>query len=174
MSFLSYTQQMDDNLIAFLVSDHERYRPVVEFFDTMTRDLNELSWAEAELIAAEVSRTNGSRFCSGIRGGMMAALPGARSDPVEGKLQALLEFARKVNRASTSVTQDDIDKLLSEGWREKTVEDVVGLVAIQQLYNTLATGLGFNNFPASGFEQIGRDTVDAGGYLASFRSFVTG
>jgi alkylhydroperoxidase family enzyme len=172
VSYLTYTQQFDDNLLAFLVSDHERYRPIVEFFDTMTKDLNELSWAEAELIASEISKTNQSNFCTGIRAGMINALDAAPADLVNDKFEAALNFALKLNQAPNSVTQDDVEEVLNAGWTEKTVEDIVGLVAIQQLYNTIGIGLGFNNFSALAFEQIGRDTVNKGGYLASFQSFI--
>ena len=172
MSYLSYTQKFDDNLLAFLVSDHERYRPIVEFFDTMTKNLNELSWIEAELIASEISKTNQSKFCTGIRGGMINALNTAPTDLVNNKFEAALNFALKLNQDPNSVTQDDVDEILNRGWNEETVEDIVGLVAIQRLYNTIGIGLGFDELTAPVFEQIGRDTVKNGGYLASFQSFV--
>lgn len=173
MSFLSYTQKFGDNLLAFLVSDHERYRPIVEFFDTMTKDLNELSWAEAELVASEISKANQSKFCTGIRRGMMNALDATPTDSVNDRFESALSFALKLNRDPNSITQDEVDELLDAGWKEETVEDIVGLVAIQRLYNTIGIGLGFDDLPAPAFEEIGEDTVHKGGYLASFQSFIT-
>ena len=139
MSFLSYTKDFNNNLLMLLLRDHKRYMPIVEFFDTMTQNLTELSWADAELIAAEVSKANRSEFCTGIRGGMTKALkanpaiegePGAVGDE---KLTAVLKFALKTNQDSNAIIQSDIDDVLNAGWSEQTVEDIVGLVAIQKL-----------------------------------------
>ncbi len=172
MPFLSYTQDFNDNLLMLLLRDSDRYFPIIEFFDTLTRDLSELSWAEAELIALEVSQTNGSTFCSGIREGMIKALADRPQHPGDDKLAAAIDFAHKVNRDPAALTQADVDRVLHAGWHEQTVEDIVGLVAIQRLYNTLASGLGFKALPAAAFAEIGRDTLEKGGYTASFQHFI--
>ncbi len=172
MPFLSYTQNFNNNLLMLLARDAERYRPIVDFFDTSTRRLAELSWAEAELVAAEISKNNRSEFCSGIRAGMARALAADADRLRDDRLTLVLAFALKVNRDASSVTQTDVDTLLNAGWSEQTVEDIVGLVAIQRLYNTLAAGLGFDALPAAVFDAIGQDTVNKGGYSESFRTFV--
>jgi len=172
MSFLSYTQNFNDNLLMLLLRDHKRYMPIVEFFDTMTRSLSELSWADAELIASEVSKANRSEFCTGIRGGMTKALKAEPDALGNEKLTAALKFALKTNQSLESITQNDVDNVLNAGWTEQTVEDIVGLVAIQKLYNVIATGLGFKQLPEAAFAEIGQDTVNNGGYVASFRQFI--
>ncbi len=172
MSFLSYTQNFNDNLLMLLLRDHKRYLPIVEFFDTMVRDLSELDWSEAELIAAEVSKVNQSDFCTGIRGGMIKALNTDESKLNAEKLSVALKFALKINQNANSISQNDIDELLAAGWSEQTAEDIVGLVAIQKLYNTIATGLGFKQLPEEVFVDIGSDTVGKGGYVSSFNSFI--
>ena len=172
MSFLSYTQGFDNNLLMLLLRSNNRYRPIVEFFDNMTQGLSELSWAEAEFIAAEVSKANQSGFCNGIRGGMCRALGVDSSVLLSEKLKVLLSFSLKVNSDAAGMTQVDVDEVLSKGWSEQTVEDIVGLVAIQKLYNVIATGLGFDKLPQDAFLQIGLDTVNKGGYLAAFNSFI--
>ena len=172
MPFLSYTQTFDNNLLLLLLRDNKRYRPIVEFFDNMTQNLSEVSWAEAELIAAEISKANRSEFCNGIRGGVSRALSAEPSMLLSDKLSTLLRFTLKVNLDPGLIKQADIDKVLSKGWSEQTVEDVVGLVAIQALYNTIATGLGFASLPEETFDQIAQDTINSGGYLAAFNRFV--
>jgi len=184
MSFLSYTKDFNNNLLMLLLRDHKRYLPIVEFFDAMTRNLTELSWADAELIAAEVSKANRSEFCTGIRGGMTKALKadpdvvaksGAVGDPgAEGneKLTAVLRFALKTNQHPDAIMQSDVDEVLNAGWSEQTVEDIVGLVAIQKLFNIIANGLGFKQLPEAAFTEIGQDTVKKGGYVASFQQFI--
>jgi alkylhydroperoxidase/carboxymuconolactone decarboxylase family protein YurZ len=172
MSFLSYTQDYNDNLLMLLLRDHKRYMPIVEFFDNMTRNLAELSWADAELIAAEVSKANRSEFCTGIRGGMTKALKVGDAALGNKKLKAAITFALKINQRSDSIMKVDIDELLSAGWSEQTIEDIVGLVAIQKLYNIIAMGLGFKQLPELAFAEIGLDTVNNGGYVESFRQFI--
>ena len=172
MSFLSYTQNFNNNLLMLLLRDHKRYLPIVEFFDTMVRDLSELGWSEAEFIASEVSKANQSDFCTGIRGGMIKSLNFNVSTLSDEKLSAALKFALKINQNANSITRNDIDDLLDAGWSEQTAEDIVGLVAIQKLYNTIATGLGFKQLPEEVFVGIGKDTVEKGGYVSSFQSFI--
>lgn len=172
MSFLSYTKDFNENLLMLLLRDHQRYLPIVEFFDTMTQNLSELSWAETELIATEISKANQSEFCTGIRGGMTKALKVDSSKLDNKKLAVVLKFALKINRQANTITQNDIDAVIAVGWSEQTVEDIAGLVAIQKLYNVIATTLGFKQLPEAAFIEIGQGTVNSGGYLASFQHFI--
>lgn len=174
MAFLTYTEQFDNNLFMLLLRDNERYMPIIKFFDTMTRHLSELSWADAELIAAEISKVNQSDFCTGIRGGMSKALNADSDALLDNKLAAALTFALKVNHSSASITKDDTTAVTNMGWSEQTVEDIVGLVAIQKLYNTIANGLGFKALPEGAFAEIGQDTVSKGSYVVSFEHFISG
>ncbi len=87
-------------------------------------------------------------------------------------LGALLSFALKVNADASSMNPGDITGVLNAGWSEQTVEDVVALVAIQKLYNTIASGLGFKALPAEICEQIGREPAEKGGYVESFRAYI--
>ena len=132
MPFLSYTQKFDNNLLMLLLRDHKRYMPIVEFFDTMTQGLSEISWVDAEVIAAEISKANQSEFCTGMRGGMVEALKPDLGSENNEKLSAVLAFALKLNKHPDAIIQSDVDKVLNAGWSEQTVEDIVGLVAIQK------------------------------------------
>lgn len=87
-------------------------------------------------------------------------------------MEVVLAFALKVNKNASSIRQDDIQTVLNAGWSEQTIEDVIGLVAIQNLYNIIATGLGFKGLPEAVFDEIGEGTVHDGGYAASFRGFI--
>ena len=172
MSFLSYTHEFNNNLFALFLRDHERYMSIVEFFGNVTENLSELSWSDAELIAAQVSKVNSSSFCTGIRKGMIEALQAVPEAVENDKLAAALSFALKVNAHDGAITKQDVDKVLKVGWSEQTVEDLVGLVAIQKLYNIVANGLGFKGLPPAVFAEIGRGTVNNGGYAASFRGMI--
>ncbi len=173
MPFLTYTKNFNDNLLMLLLRDHKRYMPIVEFFDNVTQDLSELTWVEAEFIAAKISQNNHSDFCNGIRKGVTNALLKREPEALKSeKLEVILAFALKVNKEASAIRQDDIQTVLNAGWSEQTVEDVVGLVAIQNLYNVIATGLGFKGLPEAIFDGIGEGTVHDGGYAASFRGFI--
>ena len=172
MTYLSYSKDFSDNLLMLLLRDHKRYMPIVEFFDNVTQNLSELSWAEAELIAAEVSRANHSEFCNGIREGMTHVLKADAETLKSDKLAPVLTFALKLNQDASTITPNDIQAVLDLGWHEQTVEDIVGIVAIQKLYNVIAAGLGFKGRTKTAFAEIGADTVQKGGYVASFRSLI--
>jgi len=168
MSYLSYTKNLDHNLLMFLLRDSERYMPIVAFFDQVTRNLSELSWMEAEMIAKEISKENRSEFCSGIRAGVVNALGCPPTLLESEKFQAAVAFALKVDKDARAITANHIQLVLDAGWSEQTVEDIVGIVAIQRLYNTIATGLGFKGMPEQVFADIGQDTVEKGAMLPLF------
>ncbi len=172
MSYLSYTRDYKNNLLMLLVRDHKRYQPIVQFFDQVTQNLSELSWAQAEYIASEVSKANHSEFCLGIRQGMINALLKNSLELKINNLEPVIAYALKLNHDASQMTLKDIQMILDAGWSEQTVEDVVALVAIQKLYNTIATGLGFKAVPEEVFTEIGQDTVQQGGYAASFSRFI--
>ena len=167
MSYLSYTKPFNNNLLQLLLRDHKRYMPIIEFFESMTNKLSEISWAEAELIAAEISKINQSEFCSGLREGMVNALDADRHRLKDNKLAAALFFALKVNQNPELVSQQDVNTVTAAGWSEQTVEDLVCLVGIQSLYNIIGTALGFKKLPDEVFYEIGKDTVKKG-YIKSF------
>ncbi|MFK5983966.1 MAG: hypothetical protein QM479_00885 [Pseudomonadota bacterium] len=115
---------------------------------------------------------NHSKFCNGIRKGMIHALKATPEALRSKKLTPVLAFALKLNLDASNISQSDIETVLEAGWSEQTIEDITGLVAIQKLYNTIATGLGFNALQEAAFTEIGQDTVQKGGYAASFRSYI--
>lgn len=171
MSYLSYAKPFNNNLLMLLLRDHKRYMPIVEFFQSMTMNLSEISWLEAELIATEISKANRSDFCTGMREGMTKAMKASPEALKDDKLTAALTFAHKVNQKPSDVSQEDVDCVIKAGWNEQTVEDIVGLVAIQALYNIISTGLGFKSLSEAAFAEIGQDTVN-NGYVGSFQHFI--
>ena len=84
-----------------------------------------------------MSKVNGSAFCSGIRTGVIDSITQGVDDLRYSRLSVLLEFALKVNDVNVTIEQNDIQIVLDANWSEQTIEDVVGLVAIQKLYSTI-------------------------------------
>ncbi len=171
MTYLSHTKDTE-NFLEVLLRNHERYLPIVQFLDNVILNMDELSWAEGELIGLELGKQNGSDFCAGIRGGMVAALDADDSALGGEKLKPVLAFARKLNRDASTVTEADVQAVRDAGWSDKTVEDVIGLVAILKVYSILANGLGFKALPESAFAEMGHATVQMRGYTPMFKSFI--
>ena len=71
--------------------------------DNLTQKLFELSWKETELIAAEVSKVNGSVFCSGIRRGVIDSITQGIDDLSDTRLSVLLAFSFKVNDTNVTI-----------------------------------------------------------------------
>lgn len=171
MSYLSYTKPMG-NMMEILMRDHKRYLPIVELLDNVTQNLSELTWAECELIGKEICMDNKSAFCTGIRGGVITALKANDAALDDPKYVPLLSFARKVNKDASAITQADIDAVRQTGWSDQTIEDVVGVVAVNKFYNTISTSLGFGAVPNEAFVHMGAATIESGGYTPMFKAFL--
>jgi hypothetical protein len=173
MTYLSHTKGTE-NFLKVLLRDHERYLPIVQFLDNVVLHMDELTWAEGELIGLELGKQNDSDFCAGIRGGMIDALDAEESALAGGKLKPVLDFARKLNLDASTITETNVQVVRDAGWSDKTVEDVIALVAVLKVYSILANGLGFKALPKAAFEEMGRATVQMRGYTPMFQSFMDG
>lgn len=171
MPYLTQHRQ-SQNFLEALLRDHGRYTPIVEILDKIVLHLDQLSWADAELIGLELGRQNGSEFCAGIRAGMVHALDADQGAPRDEKRQALLDFALKLNQDSSRIQEQDIERLRRVGWSDQTIEDVIGLAATLKAYSIMANGFGFKGLPQSVFAEMGEATVQQKGYLPIFLSFV--
>jgi len=170
MSYLSYTKNLG-NFMELLLRDHKRYMPIVEFVDNVTQQLYELSWEECELIFIDISKINGSEFCTGIHTGVANALNNTAKPIRNEKLNPLIKLARKFNNNAQNVEENDIQIVKDAGWSDQTIEDVAGLVAIINVYNILANGLGFKALPAEAFDEMGKATIQQG-YKTMFNHYI--
>ena len=155
-----------------LLRDHKRYLPIVEFLDHVIMNASELSWEECELIGREAGRQNSSEFCAGIRSGMMTELEADEDHVRTEKLLPVLDFAKKLNLDSASISEEDIQSVRDAGWSDQTIEDVAGLVSILKVYSMLANAMGFRALPEEVFAEMGKATVQMNGYTPLFNSFV--
>jgi len=162
-----------ENFMEALLLNADRYQPIVEFTDKIAQNLTQLSWRESEWLATEISKANGSGFCSGIHAGISRALEQPAADPArQQQLDVLLNFAQQLNQAAHQIGENEIRTVRDAGWHDQTIEDVTGLVAIIKVYNILASGMGFGALPAPAFDEMGQATVEMGGYLKTFRYFM--
>jgi uncharacterized peroxidase-related enzyme len=65
-----------------------------------------------------------------------------RSAPIDEKVRALLDFARKLTREQHECREDDVRKLRSEGWSDEAIVDAVGIVGFFNYITRVADALG--------------------------------
>lgn len=172
MSYLKQTQDTD-NFLAVLVKDHQRYMPIMKYLDNLTLQESELTWQERELISLEVSKANGAQFCMAIHQGLLNAADNSDQVVRSQRLEPALRLARLLAKSSSTVTQEDIDNVRNAGWSDQTIEDIIGLASAITVYDILANGFGFGaDLSESTFEEMGRGTIQQGGFEAQFRSFI--
>ena len=171
MSYLNYTKDYE-NFMQLLLRDHKRYLPIVSFVDNVTQQHSELTWQEREYIATDISRINGSGFCAGIHNSVANALRRASQNINNKRLEPIVELARKFNDKTHTVQETDLQAARDSGWSDQTIEDVAGLVAIINFYNSLAKSLGFKALPSKIFDEMGAGTIQMHGYEPMFHHYI--
>ncbi len=152
MPYLSYAEDFDGVADVFL-RDPNKYMPVVEFLENLLRKPSELSSAERELIGAYVSTLNNCQFCIGshvatakafnVDEKVLEALnDNIETSAIDSKLKPVLLLVKKLTESSNKLVQGDIKAVVSAGWSEQTVEDIIGITAIFAFLNRFVDGFG--------------------------------
>ena len=87
-----------------------------------------------------------------------------RTAPIDDREKALFEFIEKMNRQSTSVRRDDIDRLKAIGWSEEAIYDAITVCALFKFYNAWIDATGVHDLPAAAYEMRGK-RMAAQGYI---------
>lgn len=131
----------------------ETARPLSELAEILLRGPSTLSRGERELIAAYVSALNDCRFCTSAHAACAAAqLPEGmplvdqvRADPaaapISGKLRALLDIARAVQRGGQHVQTGHVESARAAGATDTEIHDTVLIAAAFCMYNRYVDGL---------------------------------
>lgn len=167
---LEHTKNMN-HFMDFLMSNPDRYTPLIDFLDQICLNASELTWKDCELIAQHISEENESPFCTGLHQGIAAEI--SELSTHEQKMPVILSFASKVNISAKSISNVDIQAVIDAGWNQRTIEDVIALVASIRVFNTLANSLGFGVIPERAFTQMGQATVQFGSNLKTFNMFLS-
>tara|TARA_B110000438_G_C15762400_1_gene627929 strand:- start:414 stop:1007 length:594 start_codon:yes stop_codon:yes gene_type:complete len=157
MPFVSFLGD-EKELEALMMHQSERYQPFGALAGHILTGPSELPKAERETIAAYVSALNACGYCAGTHSavakalGMDAALVDALvtdpdNAPVDDKLRPLLAYARKITEAPSKLTQADADAVITAGWNEQTLSDLVAIAALFAMANRLVEGHGFEALP---------------------------
>jgi uncharacterized peroxidase-related enzyme len=172
MAYLEQTKNTE-NFLEVLVRDPKRYLPIMRYLDNLTQQESELTWKERELISLEVSKSNGAEFCAAIHKGVLNSFDESHLQVRQERIEPVLKFVRKLSTDSKNVSENDINGLRAKGWNDQTIEDVIGLTSAITVYDILANGFGFKaTLPETVFEEMGKGTIDAGGFEAQFNSFI--
>jgi uncharacterized peroxidase-related enzyme len=124
-----------------------------------------LTKAEREMIAVVVSLANDCPYCIAAHS---AALRKLTKDPaasdrlaaghetagLEPRQVAMLDYALKLTRTPSAVTEADVEALRTAGWSDEDVMDIAEVTGLFNMSNRMASGLGWAPNPE--YEALGR------------------
>ena len=171
MANFSYSRNFKGVADVFLRSP-ERYRPLLDFIETVMLGESELTKAEREIIAAHVSRINGCDFCVEAHRATLAAMgvnedtvstldQGVDVEGVSDPVRHLLVFAEKLTRTPAAVTESDINALTERGVAEQTIEDTINVVSVFNYVNRLVDAFGVKG-DSGYFKLVGASLATSG------------
>ena len=79
-----------------------------------------------------------------------------RTAPISEKLKALFTFLEKMNRASTEIGQDDVDRVKAKGFDDDALYDAITVCALFNFYNKWIDATGVQDMPAEAYQQSGK------------------
>ena len=69
------------------------------------------------------------------------------TSPVEPRVRAMLDYARKLTREPTRMSETDVERLREAGWTDEDVMDIAEVAAMFNFSNRMASGLGWEPNP---------------------------
>jgi uncharacterized peroxidase-related enzyme len=132
----------------------EIYRHWAQMGQALINGPSPLTPGERELIQAYVAGLIGCNYAyvahsaaavsRGIADGVVEKLlADIDTAPVTEKQRALLGFVRKLTVATTSVSQEDADRVFAAGWDEKALHDAIAVTARMTFMSRIIHGHGF-------------------------------
>jgi uncharacterized peroxidase-related enzyme len=113
---------------------------LINFHQEVLREESELSVGQREFIAAYVSGLNSCQYCHEIHSVtaeafgvdskvLEAVLDEISTAPIEAKVKPLLQYAKLLTIEPAKMNQSLIDDILSAGWSERAVHDLIYVVS---------------------------------------------
>ncbi len=87
---------------------------------------------------------------------MAAVLEDHHASPLSEEEKALFDFIEKVNRASHTITRDDVDRVRGSGWSDEAVYDAITVCALFRFFNTWVDAAGVEDMPAMAYEALAK------------------
>lgn len=146
---------------ATLIDIYRRYPAVAQaalaLNDAIMRQDAPFTPAEREAIAAYVSRINSCHYCLnvhssaagelGMEPGSVAAICDRPEAPDNLKLVPVLRYVAKLTSDPATVTEDDVHRILDEGWDESAVSFAAFVASLYAFMNRLVEGHGIRGEP---------------------------
>ena len=98
----------------------------------------------------------------GDRDLVQSVLTNIETAPVSEKDRSLYSFIRKMVDDSTSIGQEDVDRVLRAGWSDEALYDAITVCSLFQFYNNWIDATGVADMPAMAYEMSGRRLATAG------------
>jgi uncharacterized peroxidase-related enzyme len=151
----------------------ERTAHLARFTQEVMRGPSPLLPGQRELIAALTSKLNQCLFWIGSHAAVAAELLGDRelvesvlSDvetaPLSEKDRSLYSFIKKMVADSTSIGQEDVDRVRRAGWSDEALYDAITVCSLFQFYNNWIDATGVGDMPAMAYEMSGHRLATQG------------
>ena len=135
------------------------------WYDVAMKGESGLTKPEREMIAVVVSVANDCAYCMAAHGAALRKLTKdpALADavaadhttaPIEPRVRAMLDYARKLTLRPTEMTEADVVGLRDAGWNDEDVMDIAEVTGLFNMSNRMASGLGWAPNPE--YESLGR------------------
>lgn len=95
---------------------------------------------------------------------MDAVLEDYTTAPISERDRALFAFLEKMNRASTTLSPDDVAAVVAAGHSEEAVYDAITVCALFNFYNKWIDATGVSDMPAAAYRMSG-ERMASRGYL---------
>ncbi len=87
-----------------------------------------------------------------------------RTAPIDDREKALFAFVEKMNRESSRLGKDDVERVRAAGWSDEALYDAITVCALFNFYNKWIDATGVSDMTAAGYAGSG-ERLAAQGYV---------
>jgi alkylhydroperoxidase family enzyme len=91
----------------------------------------------------------------GDRSLVEAVLQDYRTAPIDDREKALFAFIEKMNRESSRLQKEDMERVKAAGWSEEALYDAITVCALFNFYNKWIDATGVSDMPAADYTVSG-------------------
>jgi len=89
--------------------------------------------------------------------------------PLSDKDRSLYSFIKKMVADSTSIGQEDVDRVRAAGWSDEALYDAITVCSLFQFYNNWVDATGVGDMPVMAYEMSGHRLATVG-YASNTRT----
>ena len=152
---MSFFKNFDENSDITDITFYNRKR--FKHFDKLSVQImetkSELTRAEKEMIAAYVSSLNNCSYCFGAHKETAKHFnvdvnvfdqlnESIETAEVDKRLKPIFHYVKKLTLTPYKIVKDDYERVINEGWKEETLQDVIAITCMFNFANRLLDGHG--------------------------------